>query len=82
MYNKLKTYKNKTYTGMKIGNSHHWNYKNGKWLETKEAPDKWSFNFNSGFSFSYKVKEKDLALWWYLYCHYSCCLWIINSYLV
>lgn len=47
MYDRLKTYKNKTYTGMKVGNSHYWNYKNGKWNETKEAPDKWSFNFNS-----------------------------------
>jgi hypothetical protein len=32
---------------MKVGNSHHWNYKNGKWYETKEAPDRWSFKFNA-----------------------------------
>jgi hypothetical protein len=31
---------------MKIGNSHCWHYKNGKWYETKKAPDKWSFKFN------------------------------------
>jgi hypothetical protein len=47
MYNTLKTYKNKIYTGMKIGNSHSWNYNNGKWFETKITPEKWNFTFNS-----------------------------------
>jgi hypothetical protein len=40
-------YKGKVYTGMKIGNSHHWNYNNGKWVETKKAPDRWNFKFKS-----------------------------------
>lgn len=31
---------------MKVGGSHRWNF-NGEWLETKEAPDKWEFNFKS-----------------------------------
>ena len=47
MYDELKTHKNKIYTGMKIGGSHSWNYHNGKWNETKLAPDRWTFNFNS-----------------------------------
>jgi len=47
MYNHLKTHNNKFYTGMRVGGAHNWNYKNGKWHETKEAPDKWSFKFNS-----------------------------------
>jgi len=47
MYNSLKTYNNKIYSGMKIGNSHHWNYKNGKWYETKKTPERWDFKFNS-----------------------------------
>ena len=47
MYNSLKTYKNKVYTGMKIGYSHSWNYNNGKWFETKITPEKWDFKFNS-----------------------------------
>ena len=47
MYNILKTYNNKIYSGMRVGNSHYWNYNNGKWYETKEAPDKWSFKFNA-----------------------------------
>jgi len=47
MYNSLKVHNKKIYTGMKVGSSHYWNYNNGKWYETKEAPDKWSFQFNS-----------------------------------
>ena len=46
-YDQLKSYNNKLYSGMKIGYSHHWNYENGKWFETKITPDKWTFNFNS-----------------------------------
>ncbi|MFX1388946.1 MAG: hypothetical protein ACFE9Z_02655 [Promethearchaeota archaeon] len=47
MYNSLKKYNNNIYTGMKIGHSHHWNYHDGKWFETKKEPDKWSFKFDS-----------------------------------
>lgn len=47
MYNTLKLYKNKIYSGMEIGKSHYWNYNNGKWEETKKAPDRWSFRFDS-----------------------------------
>lgn len=32
---------------MRVGSSHHWNYTNGKWHETKKAPDRWKFKFNS-----------------------------------
>ncbi|MFX1374732.1 MAG: hypothetical protein ACFFA0_02865 [Promethearchaeota archaeon] len=32
---------------MKVGGSHSWNYNNGKWFETKKAPDKWTFSFDS-----------------------------------
>ncbi len=47
MYNNLKTYKDKTYTGMRVGQSHHWNYDDGKWYETKVSPDEWLIKFNS-----------------------------------
>lgn len=47
MYDSYKRYKGKIYTGMKIGHSHQWKYDNGKWYETKETPDRWSFTFNS-----------------------------------
>lgn len=47
MYNSIKKYKNQIYTGMKVGDSHHWNYNNGKWVETKVTPDQWTIKFNS-----------------------------------
>jgi len=46
-YDKLKDYNGQIYTGMKIGGTHKWHYNNGKWLETKVAPDQWTFNFQS-----------------------------------
>lgn len=66
MYDSLKTFNNRIYTGMKVGNSHYWNYNNGKWYEIKKAPDRWDFKFdcvktretsapiNSGASFNTK----------------------------
>ncbi|MFX1357996.1 MAG: hypothetical protein ACFFA8_12030 [Promethearchaeota archaeon] len=47
MYDNLKSYKNTIYSGMKVGGTHHWNYNNGKWFETKEAPDRWKISFQS-----------------------------------
>ena len=32
---------------MRIGGSHKWHYNNGKWYETKLAPDMWQFSFHS-----------------------------------
>lgn len=46
-YDELKEYNGKVYTGMLIGSSHNWLYPNGKWEETKLAPDKWEFSFES-----------------------------------
>ena len=46
-YDDMKLYNGKVYTGMLIGRSHSWTYPNGKWLETKVAPDKWEFSFDS-----------------------------------
>ena len=47
MYDSLKKYNNQVYTGMKIGGSHKWIYSDGKWNETKTAPNKWTISFNS-----------------------------------
>jgi hypothetical protein len=47
MYNSIKKFKEKLYSGMRVGDSHYWNYNNGRWHETKETPEKWSFLFNS-----------------------------------
>lgn len=46
-YDELKEYNGKVYTGMMIGSSHNWQYPNGNWIETKVAPDKWEFSFES-----------------------------------
>ncbi|WP_455393013.1 hypothetical protein [[Eubacterium] cellulosolvens] len=46
-YDRLKEYDGKVYTGMRIGGTHNWQYPNGRWLETKVAPDKWEFTFDS-----------------------------------
>lgn len=45
-YDDLKTYKGKTYTGMKVGGKHYWNYNNGKWFEVKKSPNFWKFTFS------------------------------------
>ncbi|MFW9866380.1 MAG: hypothetical protein ACFFEN_09825 [Candidatus Thorarchaeota archaeon] len=47
MYDILKKYNNKIYSGMRVGGSHSWNYTDGKWIETKIAPDKWNIRFES-----------------------------------
>ena len=47
MYNELKKYDEKIYTGMKIGGQHKWHYDHGKWIEIKQAPDKWAISFES-----------------------------------
>ncbi|NHJ19607.1 MAG: hypothetical protein EAX91_01595 [Candidatus Lokiarchaeota archaeon] len=46
-YDELKEHNGKFYTGMKIGGSHKWHYNEGRWFETKIAPDQWTFNFHS-----------------------------------
>jgi hypothetical protein len=47
MYDSLKEYEGKIYSGMKVGNSHLWKYSDGKWYEVKEAPDRWNIQYNS-----------------------------------
>lgn len=47
MYDTFKKDKrNEIYTGMKIGNSHLWNYDGGQWYEVKVAPDRWKIKFD------------------------------------
>ena len=47
MYNTLKIHDKKIYTGMRVGGSHHWNYNKWQWIETKLAPNKWKFTFDT-----------------------------------
>lgn len=66
MYDTLKKFNDKVYSGMQIGNSHKWHYNNGKWFETKLTPDMWQFSFqsiktrfyNAPFNSGAKVKTK------------------------
>jgi hypothetical protein len=47
-YNKIKEYKGKKYSGVKVGHGHKWQYEAGEWKETKTAPDKWKFTYKVG----------------------------------
>jgi hypothetical protein len=44
-YNTIKEFEGRKYTGMRVGGSHVWNYRQGEWKETKVAPDKWQFTY-------------------------------------
>ena len=44
-YNTVKEFAGKKYTGMRVGASHSWYYRQGEWRETKVAPDKWQFTY-------------------------------------
>jgi hypothetical protein len=44
-YNEFKNFEGKQYTGMQIGRSHHWNYDQGDWKETKITPDLWEISY-------------------------------------
>jgi hypothetical protein len=44
-YNAIKEFEGRKYTGMKVGGSHSWYYRQGEWKETKIAPDKWQFTY-------------------------------------
>src|ERR1043165_3368365 len=44
-YNQYKDFEGKQYTGMKVGRSHHWNYDQGDWIETKITPDLWQISY-------------------------------------
>ncbi len=46
-FNDIKTFNGMKYTGMTVGRSHHWDYLNSVWDETKLASDKWQFKFTS-----------------------------------
>ena len=45
IYNEVKEFEGKKYTGMKVGGRHKWYYDKGEWDEKKIAPDKWEFTY-------------------------------------
>jgi hypothetical protein len=44
-YNAIKEFEGRKYTGMRVGGSHNWYYRQGEWKETKVTPDKWQFTY-------------------------------------
>jgi hypothetical protein len=46
-YDGLKKHSGRTYSGMAVGGRHLWAYPDGRWDETKTAPDRWRFTFES-----------------------------------
>jgi hypothetical protein len=44
-YDAVKEFEGRKYTGMRVGGSHSWYYRQGEWKETKVAPDKWQFTY-------------------------------------
>ncbi len=47
-YDKIKEYKGKKYSGVKVGHGHKWYYQEGVWKETKTAPNKWKIHYAVG----------------------------------
>lgn len=46
-YDDVKEHEGRRYSGMPVGAGHRWVYPDGRWSETKDAPDRWSFTFAS-----------------------------------
>lgn len=46
-YDDVKAYDGRSYTGMRVGGRHDWEYPDGRWEETKLSPDHWAFTFRS-----------------------------------
>jgi len=46
-FDDMKSFNGQKYTGMPVGLSHHWNYPNGEWEETKVSPNLWKIRFTS-----------------------------------
>ncbi len=46
VYDRMKEHGGRAYTGMAVGGHHDWDYKDGRWSETKVSPDKWTFTFD------------------------------------
>lgn len=46
-FNDIKHFGNRIYSGMRVGDSHLWDYTNAVWQETKIDPNLWQFSFTS-----------------------------------
>lgn len=46
-YDDMKEHDGERYTGMPVGGQHRWIYPDGRWRETKIAPEAWEITFES-----------------------------------
>jgi hypothetical protein len=46
-FDDIKLHGAQRYSGMRVGGRHEWDYTDGRWSETKIAPDQWDFSFRS-----------------------------------
>lgn len=46
-YDDAKEHDGRAYSGMAVGGVHDWDYPDGRWIEQKVAPDRWSVRFES-----------------------------------
>ncbi len=46
-FDDVKTHQGRPYSGMRVGGSHTWHYPDGRWHETKAAPDEWTFEYSA-----------------------------------
>lgn len=46
-YDDVKEHEGERYSGMPVGGEHRWVYPQGRWVERKQGPHRWSFTFQS-----------------------------------
>lgn len=56
-YDKLKEFRGKKYSGVKVGRGHKWQYEAGEWKEKKVTPSKWQFTYKVGKKRAGKAPE-------------------------
>jgi hypothetical protein len=73
-YEAVKEFKGRKYTGMRVGSSHSWYYRQGEWEETKVAPDRWQFRYTVNKKRKWNAPEESGApvgteYHWYILAH-------------
>jgi hypothetical protein len=85
-YNEYKEFHGRKYTGMKVGGTHHWYYDKGEWKETKIAPDKWEFVYDTNKRRAWQAPEGSgvpvgSEYHWYILAHQNVRKLDANSYM-
>jgi hypothetical protein len=85
-YNEYKEFEGRKYTGMKVGGTHHWYYDKGEWKETKVAPDKWEFVYDTNKRRAWQAPEGSgvpvgSEYHWYILAHHNVRKLDANSYM-